>query len=81
VDVFCLIRRTPGGVYSYDGLTWSSGVGSFYFSGPLLDMTDTILDQIIPQGNYDAYLVLDPRQNGVLDRVFDYDTVDFQVVP
>jgi hypothetical protein len=82
VDIFCVIQR--GSIYySYDGTAWGPGLGNCYFTGPLADMSDTILNMNIPLGSYLAYLALDVNADGVLQvpSIFDYDVVDFTVIP
>jgi len=79
VDIWCVVQRGPIR-YFYDGGTWAPTEVT-YFTGPLADVTDTILDQLVPIGSYDAYVAIDTNANGVLDlgSILDYDVVDFTV--
>jgi hypothetical protein len=74
-----MVRRIGVGRYTYDGMNWNLGLGNCYFTGPLSDMTDTILDQIVPVGDYVASLFLDCKANGRPDSIYVYDQVDFSV--
>jgi len=80
VDIWCVVQR-GGARYYYDGATWSQTMAA-YHTGPLADVTETILDQAVPVGSYNAYLAIDTNANGVLDMgsIFDYDVVDFTVM-
>jgi len=82
VDIFCAIRRASGDTYCYDGDQWISGLGSAYATGPLVDLSDSILNHTVPRGKYVAYLVLDTIPNGALDMnaIEVYDSVDFEVI-
>jgi|GEM_PF-2303930 len=81
VDLWCVIKRLPSLYYSYNGASWGAGLGNVYYTGPLGDVTDTILNQSVPIGSYIAYVALDTNANGTLDMgsIFDYDEVDFTV--
>jgi hypothetical protein len=80
-DIGCIINMVGGGYYTYDGSTgtWVWDCGGIYYSGPLMDISDTILDQLVKVGDYQAWLVLDRVYNGILDNAHIYDMVDFQV--
>jgi len=62
---------------------WYWGWGAVYFSGPLSDWSDTVLDRPLPIGSYTAWLALDANPDGRLDmpEIFDSDFVVFHVVP
>jgi hypothetical protein len=80
-----VVMQTPFGLYSYDSIGphygWNPGIANVYYSGPLFDLTDTALDDVLPPGSYQAHVGLDKNVNGVLDMnaVYTYDSVDFVV--
>jgi len=82
VDVAVLVQRIGGRLYAYDGATWTPGGGTgIYYTGPLADVMDTVLDQVLPVGMYVGYLMIDDNPNGIPDfsgRVR-LDMVDFEV--
>lgn len=87
VDLWVVVRRTSAAgfwSYGYHGVAgWMAGLGNVYFTGGLVDLFDTALDQPVPVGTYVAYLGYDLLPNGSLDlpALGDYDLVDFEVVP
>jgi len=81
-DVWCIIDKVGGTLFSYNGSNWNSGFDSVYSSGPLSDVTDTVLNSTLPLGNYIAYIAIDTIANGVLDMgsLYRTDSVDFEVM-
>jgi len=82
VDLWCVVEVSGGGTYCYNGASWFSGVNHAYYTGPLANVNETILDMLLPLGGYIAYLALDTIPNGVLDMaaIAIYDSVDFEVL-
>ena len=84
VDIWA-VMKTPFGFFSYDGFGpyygWNYGLLNAYFTGPLADMTDTILDHSLPSGTYKASVAIDTNANGRLDMgsLFTQDSVVFIV--
>jgi hypothetical protein len=85
VDIW-VVLDTPGGYFTYDSIGpfwgWNPGLGNVYYSGPLADLSDTVLDSILPIGLYKVYLGIDTIQNGRLDMgaIKLVDSVDFEVM-
>jgi hypothetical protein len=91
-EVYLLIQRAAGGWFSYDGSEtsrhpfpsgWHYGRDYEYYAGPLMDLSETLDDLIVPvpAGDYTVYLVLDVNPDGVQNNVYDYDSVDVTVLP
>lgn len=77
---------TGGGSWSfgYHGApSWAPGISKVYFTGGLFDFSATVLDRPLPVGMYIAWLAVDLKPDGWLDMddLFDYDAVNFVVVP
>lgn len=82
--------KTPGGFFTYKpGGTWvPNGVfpTSVTYTGPIFDVeTFNVLNQTLPVGAYDAYIVLETPANGTLlpwpPATLYMDKVNFDVVP
>lgn len=78
--------KTTGGQYTYGyyGIPlWLPGLCNTYFSGGLMDISETVLDQAMPAGQYEVYIAVDLWLNGKIniDFIHTYDMVDFEVVP
>jgi hypothetical protein len=82
-DIAVLVQQVGGALWAYDGMNWNKGaLSGIYYSGPLMDMSDTVLDMLLPVGNYVAYLFLDSNYNGMPDfgGKVRMDSVDFEVL-
>ncbi len=86
-DIWVIGTSFTGGgswTYGYHGApSWAPGISKVYFSGGLFDFSATILDRPLPVGMYIAWLAVDLEPDGWLDMddLFDYDSVNFVVVP
>jgi len=69
--------------YSLFAEKWYWGWGAVYYSGPLSDWSDTVLDRPLPIDSYMAWIALEANPDGRLDMpdIFDLDFVVFHVVP
>ena len=85
VDLW-VVLKTPFGFFSYDGAGpysgWNMGLNNAAFTGPLSDLQATVLDRIIPKGQYKAYLGIDTTADGklTLNTIPVRDDVDFFVL-
>lgn len=65
-----VVMRTPIGIFSYDGAGMYSGwwrdADHPYYTGPLYDITDTVLNQTLPAGNYTVSCAIDGNPDGVV---------------
>ena len=68
-----------------DSAHWEKGFCNFFWRGAIGSciIDDIIFKNTMPVGNYKAWLILDLTPNGNLNipEIFDYDVVDWQVVP
>lgn len=85
-DVWVLAMVPSGNRFSYGTIPtamWKRGWCTEYYSGPLTNISDTVLDSVLPTGSYKAWFGTDTDANGDLNipAVFDSDMVDFMVVP
>ena len=60
---------------------WQTGWSNAYYTGPPFGHSATVLDQLVPPGNYKLYFALDAIPDGVLNltALWDFDVVDFTV--
>jgi len=84
VDIW-VVFDTPFGWFSFDNTGpysgWNSGFNNAYYTGPIADMQDTVFDGSLPVGSYVAYLAVDSKPNGVLDKnsLIHFDSVEIDV--
>ncbi len=85
LDVWVLAQNSGGltASYSYLANRWYWGWGAVYYSGPIFDWSDTVLNKPLPANSYTAWVALEADPDGHLDipDIFDLDFVEFQVVP
>lgn len=85
LDVWVLASNTNSvrASYSLFAEKWFWGWGTAYYSGPLSDWSDTVLDRPLPINSYMAWIALEANPDGRLDMpdIFDLDFVVFHVVP
>jgi len=81
-DVLVVIKPSFSGYFSHNGTGFQPNLGCAYFTGPLADMSATVLDAVIPyQGSYVVYLALDGNADGAASpgAVITYDECDFVI--
>jgi hypothetical protein len=82
-----VLLKSKFGKLTYDGAGphsgWWRDLKHPYFQGPLADVTDTVLNQLLPAGDYTFFLALDRVMDGVPNKadVFKYTSVDVTVNP
>ena len=83
VDIWVLIKNASGVKRSYANGRWYQGWCTEYYTGPCIDITDTVLDRPLPVGSYKVCLAIDSMPNGDLNvpYIVSYDCVEFTVVP
>ncbi len=84
VDIW-LALNTPFGFFTYDGAGpvsgWNSGLGNVFYTGPMADMSGTVLDRALPLGSYKIHFGADTLADGNLSlgKIIGSDNVDFEV--
>jgi hypothetical protein len=67
-----VLMQSKFGKFTYDGAGphagWWRDVSHPYFQGLLADLTDTVLNQALPTGNYSFFLALDRVPDGVPNK-------------
>jgi len=80
------VNKTNGNKYTYgvygSGL-WLPGMNNVYYSGGLIDISETVLNKVLPVGKFDVYLAVDLVLDGQISMpyIYTFDMVDFEVVP
>lgn len=85
VDYWVFLKHESGLKWSFSSYDrqWHTGRRHVYFTGPLMDIQDTVLDEPMPLGKYKARCLIDGCPNGRFDRCYliARDRVKFEVVP